>query len=205
MTEQDLDAKTATLEEVEDAIRGLSPADVARLEGFAAAKARGLGVAGMDLDAAGLLNNALEKTLRGDRRWRPEKVGFVGPHIRRALGFRGGAGEAYSRGMDRLAVSPDGKWVYLSLNLERNKGFQKNERKNGVFRVKWSPDESGSVRMWINDELVAERRGAISYSDDVYGPYFKLGVYTVHDFKFPLHVYHSDYRRAASESGLRQK
>lgn len=93
----------------------------------------------------------------------------------------------------------DGEILYESRDFATDKWI------DFVFGVKWSPDESGSVRMWIDDELVAEHRGAISYSDDVYGPYFKLGVYTVHDFKFPLHVYHSDYRRAASESGLRRK
>jgi len=74
-----------------------------------------------------------------------------------------------------------------------------------VFGVKWSSDEGGAVRMWIDGELVAEHSGAVSYSEDVYGPYFKLGIYTVHDFKYPLHVYHSDYRRAASEAELDHK
>jgi len=77
----------------------------------------------------------------------PKGVGFTGPHIRKAIGFRGGVGEASSRGMDRLAVSLDGKWIYLVLNLERNKGFQKNERRHGVYRVKWS--DKGLGELWL--------------------------------------------------------
>lgn len=111
LTELDLDAKTATLEEVEDAIRGLSPADVARLEGFAAAKARALGVAGMDLDAAGLLNNALEKTLRGDRRWRPEKVGFVGHLLGVIRSDVSHHGEQVTRGRPVVSAAADSRRV----------------------------------------------------------------------------------------------
>ena len=93
-------------------------------------------------------------------------------------------------------VRGDGEILYESRDVATDQWI------DFVFSVKWSPDESGSVRMWIDGKLVAEHRGAVSYSDDVYGPYFKLGVYTVHDFEFPLYVYHGDYRRAASESGL---
>ncbi len=93
-------------------------------------------------------------------------------------------------------VYGNGKVMFESRDIPTERWIQ------FVFGVKWSPDESGSVRMWMDDELVAEHRGAISYKNDVYGPYFKLGVYTVHDFKFPLHVYHSDYRRASSQAEL---
>ena len=71
-----------------------------------------------------------------------------------------------------------------------------------VFAVQWSPDRRGIARMWMNGALAAEHRGAIGYRDDVHGPYFKLGVYTVHEFDRPLYVYHSDYRRASSRAGL---
>ncbi len=73
----------------------------------------------------------------------PEGVGHIGPKIRKERGFLGGAGEAYSRGMDRLAVSPDGTWIYFVQNLERNKHFQKNERHHGVYRLKWTDEKLG--------------------------------------------------------------
>lgn len=101
--------------------------------------------------------------------------------------------------LSEQGVTGDGKIVFES------RDFATDEWIDFVFGVKWSPDAGGSFRMWMDDRLVAEHLGPISYSSDVYGPYFKLGVYTVHDFKFPLHVYHSDYRRASSESGLRYK
>ena len=111
MTEIDLEARTATLEEIEDAIRGLSPADMARLEGFAAARARGLGAAGMDLDAAGLLNDALKKTLQGARRWRPKNVGFVGHLlgvIRSDVSHRG---DQVTRGRPTVSSAADSRRV----------------------------------------------------------------------------------------------
>ncbi|MDH3387234.1 MAG: polysaccharide lyase [Gammaproteobacteria bacterium] len=90
----------------------------------------------------------------------------------------------------------DGKILYESGD------FPADEWIEFVFGVKWSPDDSGLVRMWMNGKLVAEHRGAIGYYDDIYGPYFKLGIYTVHDFKQPAFVYHSDYRRAANQASL---
>ncbi|HOX05499.1 MAG TPA: hypothetical protein PK280_03775 [Planctomycetota bacterium] len=72
----------------------------------------------------------------------PEKTGFVGPRIRAPRGFMGGAGEGYARGMDRLAVSPDGKWIYL-VQCFRASYFEKGEWQHGVFRVSWTDKELG--------------------------------------------------------------
>ncbi len=77
----------------------------------------------------------------------PEGVNHVGPKIRKERGFLGGAGESYSRGMDRLAISPDGEWIYLSQNLERNGGFQKRERRHGIYRAKWADEKLGEL--WL--------------------------------------------------------
>ena len=72
----------------------------------------------------------------------PEKTGFVGPLIRKPRGFLGGAGEGYARGMDRLAVSPDGQWIYL-VQCFRASYFEKGEWQHGVYRVKWTDKELG--------------------------------------------------------------
>lgn len=73
----------------------------------------------------------------------PEKVGFVGPLIRKPRGFLGGAGEGYARGMDRLAVSPDGQWIYLVQCFRASSYFEKGEWHHGVFRLKWTDKEIG--------------------------------------------------------------
>jgi len=72
----------------------------------------------------------------------PEKTGFVGPQIRKARGFLGGAGEGYAIGMDRLAVSPDGQWIYLVQDMRRAY-FEKGERHHGVYRLQWTDGELG--------------------------------------------------------------
>lgn len=80
----------------------------------------------------------------------PENVGYVGPKIRRAIGFIGGAGEGSSRGMDRIAVSPDGEWIYLVTDIKRSRLFQERERQHGVFRVKWTDTEVGTP--WLGNK-----------------------------------------------------
>lgn len=72
----------------------------------------------------------------------PEKCGFVGPQVRKARGFLGGAGEGYARGMDRVAVSPDGQWIYLVHDMKRTNYFIKQDRQHGVFRMKWTDKEA---------------------------------------------------------------
>jgi hypothetical protein len=74
----------------------------------------------------------------------PEKVGFVGPQIRKAFGFQGGAGEAWTAGQDRLAVSPDGGWIYLVQSLSGPMYENRKERVHGVYRVKWTDKELGA-------------------------------------------------------------
>lgn len=74
----------------------------------------------------------------------PEKVGFVGPEIRRPLGFLGGWGEAWATGRDRLAVSPDGQWIYLVQSMSDPNYEKRKERVHGVFRVKWTDKALGA-------------------------------------------------------------
>jgi DNA-binding beta-propeller fold protein YncE len=77
----------------------------------------------------------------------PEKTGFVGPRIRAARGFMGGAGEGSSRGSDRLAVSLRGEWIYVAPDIKESGGFQKNERHHGVYRVRWTDKDLGAL--WL--------------------------------------------------------
>ena len=73
----------------------------------------------------------------------PAKTGFVGPLTRTAQGFMGGAGEGYAIGMDRLAISPDGQWIYLSQDFIRGH-FEPGERNHGIYRVKWADKTIGT-------------------------------------------------------------
>lgn len=73
----------------------------------------------------------------------PEKVGFVGPRIRRAPGFQGGDGEAWATGRDRLAVSADGQWIYVVQNMWGPVYDSRKERTHCVFRVKWTDKDLG--------------------------------------------------------------
>jgi hypothetical protein len=73
----------------------------------------------------------------------PAKTGFVGPQTRAAQGFMGGSGEGYAIGMDRLAVSPDGQWIYLSQDFIRGH-FEPGERNHGIYRVKWTDKTIGT-------------------------------------------------------------
>ena len=60
-----------------DAVAALSDADFVRLRGFAAWKVRGLGVAGFGLDPEDVIQEAVLRTLDGDRTWRKNAVGLL--------------------------------------------------------------------------------------------------------------------------------
>lgn len=78
----------------------------------------------------------------------PEGVGFVGPQIRKARNFLGGAGEAWTRWFDHLATSPDGKWIYLTI-------FKLDDKKphHAVFRMKFSDQELGEPFLGTRGEV----------------------------------------------------
>jgi len=65
--------------------------------------------------------------------------GFVGPLVRQAVGFMGGAGEGSSRFLDHLALSPDGAWIYLTFSGE---SWQFKQR-HAVFRLRWTDPALG--------------------------------------------------------------
>lgn len=69
----------------------------------------------------------------------PQGVAFVGPEIRKAGGFMGGAGEGSSRFFDHIALSPDGEWVYLTFSGES----WRLKPRHAVFRLKWTDAELG--------------------------------------------------------------
>lgn len=45
-----------------------------------------------------------------------------------------------------------------------------------VVRARWSHADDGLVQVWIDGDLVADRRGPVTYNDAV-GPKFKVGLY----------------------------
>ncbi len=76
----------------------------------------------------------------------PEGVGFVGPKVREARGFIGGSGEGGAFGMDRLAVSPDGTFIYFNQSFE-SRIFQEKERRHGIYRLRWTDRATGDL--WL--------------------------------------------------------
>lgn len=60
----------------------------------------------------------------------------------------------------------------------------------------WSSESDGFVEFYVNGKLQTRFSGPTGYKEDEFGPYFKLGIYTVHDFKKPLVVWHKEYQRS---------
>lgn len=63
------------------------------------------------------------------------------------------------------------------------------------FEVKanWSASEDGFIKIKIDNETVVYHRGPSTYAKDVFAPYFKFGIYTVHDFAGTMKVQHRNY------------
>jgi sugar lactone lactonase YvrE len=76
----------------------------------------------------------------------PTNVPFVGPRLLAPQGFLGGGGERTSRGLDRMAVSPDGQYVYVVHDFGESKRMEKQFR-HGVYRLKW--DDQSADSPWI--------------------------------------------------------
>jgi len=79
----------------------------------------------------------------------PPGVPHVGPLIREPVGFIGGAGEGYALGLDRIAVSPDGRWIYLVQSFTDSYIFEKQFR-HGVFRLEWA--DAKAERLWVGHD-----------------------------------------------------
>ena len=77
----------------------------------------------------------------------PKGMGFVGPKIREAVGFLGGAGEGGAAWFDHLALSPDGEWTYLTLSGQSYRFKQRH----ALFRLKWTDKELGPPFLGTDD------------------------------------------------------
>jgi sugar lactone lactonase YvrE len=73
----------------------------------------------------------------------PESVAFVGPAIRSARGFIGGAGEGPAGCFDHLAISPDGSHIYVSVG----ENAMLSARKQCVYRLAWT--DTGMGEPWL--------------------------------------------------------
>lgn len=76
----------------------------------------------------------------------PEGVSFVGPEVCEPRGFLGGDAERDNRGMDRVAVSPDGEWIYVAPNYVPTPK-KTPPRAHGIYRCKWSDKTIG--QLWL--------------------------------------------------------
>lgn len=59
--------------------------------------------------------------------------------------------------------------------------------------AKWSGDSDGYLKIKVDGVPVVHYRGPTTYRNDVFGPYFKFGIYTVHDFEGEMKVQHRKY------------
>jgi hypothetical protein len=92
---------------------------------------------------------------------------------------------AYARANDRLDKGD---------LLGEVKNFAKGVWHSMRYEVKWSPDPSGYLKAWIDDQLVVDYRGPMGYADEV-GAYFKYGVYCKYDVSKPHVAYLGPYLR----------
>jgi hypothetical protein len=70
----------------------------------------------------------------------------------------------------------------------------------------WSGEDDGLLNLKFNGRTVVERHGSNTYREDLEGPYFKFGIYTVHPFEGPMVIYQKNYKRRvlkkASQAGF---
>jgi len=76
ITEPSKEDPIATIDEVREAIEGLSSAELNKLEKYSRYRIRGLGRRAAGRDHEDLLKEAITATLSGNRRWRKESVPF---------------------------------------------------------------------------------------------------------------------------------
>jgi SMP-30/Gluconolactonase/LRE-like region len=71
----------------------------------------------------------------------PEKVAYVGPRVRKPVGFLGGAGNRDADMFNGLAVSPDGKYFYQARHTNHYR--HKRDLAQCVYRLEWSDKSVG--------------------------------------------------------------
>ncbi len=86
---------------------------------------------------------------------------------------------------------PDGKGLILG-SLEAS---VLRDLTSFRVEVKWEAGLDGQVKIWLGGTIFADYHGPIGYENDYFGPYFKFGAYTTHDFKNPLSVLYAKYNR----------
>jgi hypothetical protein len=64
------------------------------------------------------------------------------------------------------------------------------------FEVVWSAGDDGLIDIRLNGQDAMTYKGSTTYAADIHGPYFKLGIYTVHPFQDPIVVYYKKYKRS---------
>jgi Polysaccharide lyase len=76
-------------------------------------------------------------------------------------------------------------------------GSVDRERWNKIdVETVWSAGDDGLIDIKLNGQVAVNYKGSTSYADDIYGPYFKLGIYTVHPFEDPIVVYYKNFKRS---------
>src|SRR5262245_16147882 len=98
----------ATDQEVVEAIRSLSPAELLRLGRLASYRARALLPFGLGQGSEALLQEAIKRTLSGIRRWRRTKVSFVTHLAKTIRSISSHATEAMKDGTVVAEIGDDG-------------------------------------------------------------------------------------------------
>jgi hypothetical protein len=68
----------------------------------------------------------------------------------------------------------------------------------------WSGWDDGLLNLKFNGRTVVERPGSNTYREDLEGPYFKFGIYTVHPFEGPIVIYQKNYKRRVIKPALKE-
>lgn len=87
-------------------------------------------------------------------------------------------------------LGPDSQGKVLT-SVRANQG----EWVNWVIVARWLADEKGHLDIYANGIHLESYRGPLGYRNDPYGPYFKMGVYTVHPIPFPLITEHKNFQK----------
>ncbi len=82
------------------------------------------------------------------------------------------------------------------IRIARIENFRKNVWHDFIFDIKWSAKEDGWVKVFLNQNLIADYRGQTQYMEEAdIGAFFKYGVYVGNELEAPIWALHGPYER----------